>query len=43
MLKLFFSVADQLIKGLELIEQTVTDPEEFLPLIPRECRTKRKS
>ncbi|EPJ81389.1 hypothetical protein CFT9_19695 [Pseudomonas sp. CFT9] len=40
--KLFFSVANQLIKGLELIQQTVTDTEEYLPLSPHERCTKRK-
>nr|WP_319171625.1 hypothetical protein [Pseudomonas paraeruginosa] len=29
MLELFFSVTNQLIKGLELIQQTVTDTEEY--------------
>ncbi len=42
MLKLFFSVGNQLIKGLELIKQTVTDTEEYLPIFPCKRRTKRK-
>ncbi|EOQ77454.1 hypothetical protein K652_27988 [Pseudomonas aeruginosa VRFPA02] len=42
MLKLFFSTGNQLIKGLELIKQPITDTEEHLPVTPFERRTQRK-
>ncbi|MCY1440514.1 hypothetical protein D9M71_567930 [compost metagenome] len=42
MLKLFFSTGNQLIKGLELIKQPITDTEEHLPVTSFERRTQRK-
>ncbi|KPM64729.1 hypothetical protein HB4184_08215 [Pseudomonas putida] len=42
MLKLFFGTGNQFIKGLELIKQSITDTEEYLPVISCERRTQGK-